>query len=416
VSGTLSIIYAQAAAVSDTDGDGLSDAQEDKDLDATVDAGETNRADADSDNDGYGDGDEVLVYSTNPLSAASVPPASSTTTTTTTTTLPPPPPPPPPPSTTTTTTTTTTLGAQCSKASQCNDYNPCTVDACVSKRCTHSPATGTCNDGDPCTVGDACSAGECAGWALDCSHLDGPCSYGVCDAQTAECAAVRVASGSRCDDASACTNGEVCSSSGVCGGGTNACAAGTFCDNATKTCKSSTEVWVSAWADPTATFYGAMTSGPAYADGADADTAADSLEAELVYAASSTNDFNATFADKVSYDVYLPASGQWYLWGRFYYPNASGGTAGNSFYVRVDTGAALRFGNNAGYYRRWHWGGDGRYETGTPVALPLGQLAAGQHTVTIAKREVTPNAPRLDVLVFTRNASWVPTDAKVRLP
>jgi hypothetical protein len=410
---TLSITYAQAAAVSDTDRDGLTDAQEDKDLDRVVDAGETNPADADSDNDGYSDGSEKLVYFTDPLNAASYPvipppppPPSSTTTTTTTTTS----------TTSTTRTTTTTLGSQCSRDSQCNDLNPCTIDDCVSKRCAHAPTlAGTCDDGNPCSVGVACSAGVCTGWVLDCSHLDGACTYGVCDAQVAECKQVKLASGTRCDDGSGCTTGDVCSSTAICNG-TNACTSGTFCDSATKTCKSSTEVWVSATADPTATFYGAMTSGTAYADGADADTAANSIEPELVYAASSTNDFNTQFADRVSYLVRFPVSGTWYMWGRFYYPNAPGGTGGNSFYVRVDSGAALRFGNNNGYFRRWHWGGDGRYDTGTPVALPLGQLAAGNHTVTIAKREVTPNAPRLDVLVFTRNASWLPTDAKVRLP
>ena len=396
VSGTLSITYAQAAAVSDTDGDGLTDAKEDKDLDRTVDAGETNPADADSDNDGYSDGSEVLVYFTDPLNPASVP------------TLPPPPPP--------SSTTTTTLPAQCSKASQCADLDPCTVDACVSGRCAHSAATsGSCNDGDPCTVGDACSAGVCTGWVLDCSHLDGPCTYGVCDAQLAECKSVQVASGTQCDDGSACTTGDVCSSAGVCSG-VKACAAGTFCDSATKTCKVSTQIWVSAAGDATATFAGAMRSGRAYTAGADADPAADSLEPELVYAASSTNDFNATFQDKVSYTINLPAGGQWYMWGRFYYPNAPGSSGGNSFYVRVGGGTARQFGNSNDYYRRWHWGGDGRTTTGVPVALPLGWLAAGKHTLTIAKREVTPIAPRIDVFVLTQNPSWVPADSKVRLP
>jgi hypothetical protein len=321
--------------------------------------------------------------------------------TTTTTTLPPPPP-------------TTTLPPECLDASDCGDADTCTTDSCASGQCVYSPATGgACDDGDPCTVGDACSAGACAGWALDCSHLDGQCRYGFCAAQIAECTAGDVATGTGCNDGSACTTGDVCDA-GVCRG-VESCATGTYCDTATKTCKTRTELWLSAARD-TSVFSGAMTSSVTYADGNDLDLAADSIEPLLLYAASTKNDTRGTSADRVSYLVDLPTAGRWYLWGRFYYPGRPGSNDANSFTVRVDGGSALSFGNSKGYFRRWHWGGDGRVETGTPVALSLGQLAAGPHTLTIIKREVTPIPPRLDVLVLTPSAGFVPTDTAIVLP
>jgi hypothetical protein len=323
--------------------------------------------------------------------------------TTTTTTLPPPPP-------------TTTLPPECLDAADCADVDACTTDSCVSGRCVHSPASGgTCDDGDPCTVGDACSSGACAGWILDCSHLDGPCTDGLCDPQIAECTAAHLASGTACSDGSACTTGDVCTTGGVCSG-VEACAAGTYCDAATQTCKVRTEIWLSAARDETAVFSGAMISTAKYADGDDLDLAADSFEPLLVYAASTKNDTRATSADKVSYVVDLPNSGRWYLWGRFYYPGRPGSNDANSFSVRVDGGSALSFGNNRSYFRRWHWGGDGRAETGTLAALAIGDLSAGPHTLTVFKREVTPIPPRLDLLVLTQNPSWVPTDAEIPLP
>jgi len=177
------------------------------------------------------------------------------------------------------------------------------------------------------------------------------------------------------------------------------------------------EVWLSAAREETAEFSGAMTSSTSYADGDDLDVAADSIEPALVYAASSKNDNRAaTSGDEVAYSVDLPVSGQWYLWGRFYYPGRPGSNDANSFFVAVDGGSALLFGNNKSYFRIWHWDGDGREEKGAPVALPLGQLAAGRHTLRVIKREVNPIAPRLDVMVLTPNATWIPSDSDVVLP
>ena len=69
-SNELSIDYATAAAVVDTDGDGLTDAAEDVDLDQVVDPGETDPNNPDSDGDGFSDGAEISA-GTDPTDPAS---------------------------------------------------------------------------------------------------------------------------------------------------------------------------------------------------------------------------------------------------------------------------------------------------------------------------------------------------------
>ncbi len=66
-SNELSIDYATAAGIVDSDGDGLVDAREDLDLDRQVDSTETDPNDADTDGDGLLDGVEVDVYQTDPM-------------------------------------------------------------------------------------------------------------------------------------------------------------------------------------------------------------------------------------------------------------------------------------------------------------------------------------------------------------
>ncbi len=72
LSNELSISYARAARVVDSDGDGLTDAEEDVDLDRTVGPLETDPNNPDSDGDGWSDGDEVEAGA-NPLSPGDFP-------------------------------------------------------------------------------------------------------------------------------------------------------------------------------------------------------------------------------------------------------------------------------------------------------------------------------------------------------
>ena len=134
--------------------------------------------------------------------------------------------------------------------------------------------------------------------------------------------------------------------------------------------------------------------------------------------------------------VDIPETGTWYLWGRFFNP-ATGSQLWkaetepkdndpNSFYVGVDGGREVVFGNHkvdpeskVSGYRRWYWGGDGSIEVGRPGALSLGTLAKGRHTIRIRNRDAVETsalhlAPRLDVLCLTPDRDYRPRDEDFR--
>jgi len=170
-------------------------------------------------------------------------------------------------------------------------------------------------------------------------------------------------------------------------------------------------IWRAAAQDPSAVFGGTMTTSSTYAAGKDADPKLDALAPRLVYPNSQWNALWGGSSDRVTYTISIPTAGTWYLWGRFYYPNAPGGVDGNSFFARMDSGLRQVFGNAGDRYQRWHWGGDGNVTKGTPRALSLGYLKAGTHKLLIEKREVRTIPPRLDAFVLTMDAAFVPTDA-----
>ncbi|MFN2425603.1 MAG: hypothetical protein ABR587_04050 [Candidatus Binatia bacterium] len=143
----------------------------------------------------------------------------------------------------------------------CDDGNLCTgSDQCVSGACTGTPAdcsgltndcnvgqcnagTGacvavpredgtTCSDGVACTGSDQCTAGACAGAAVDCSNLTGPCRAGVCNSTSGVCEALPAPDGSGCDDAAFCTLTDTCTG-GICVGTGDPCAGNPTC---TATC------------------------------------------------------------------------------------------------------------------------------------------------------------------------------------
>lgn len=116
----------------------------------------------------------------------------------------------------------------------CSQANgACQTGICLDKdgscETLHKPDGEACDDGLYCTVSGACSEGECVTVPRDCSHLDGPCTVGVCDESGQGCVAQPIADGTTCDDGLFCTSGDVCSA-GVCGG------APTTCDSASDQC------------------------------------------------------------------------------------------------------------------------------------------------------------------------------------
>ncbi|MCX5895460.1 MAG: hypothetical protein NTZ51_06485 [Proteobacteria bacterium] len=81
---------------------------------------------------------------------------------------------------------------ECCNDSQCDDSNPCTIDACDPEEgyCTHTPK---CDDGDPCTT-DTCdpNTGECT-HTPKCDDGD-PCTTDTCDPNTGECTHINICS------------------------------------------------------------------------------------------------------------------------------------------------------------------------------------------------------------------------------
>lgn len=95
----------------------------------------------------------------------------------------------------------------CSDASECNDNNACTVDACTAGLCVNTPATNkSCTDADACTTNTTCQAdGSCGGGSpTSCPPPSNECKLAVCVSPTG-CATQNAPNGKSCDDGDPCT-------------------------------------------------------------------------------------------------------------------------------------------------------------------------------------------------------------------
>ena len=98
----------------------------------------------------------------------------------------------------------------------CGDGNDCTSDPCDAAGCHHvEVADGDpCEDGEPCTSGDTCAAGICvAGGATDCDDGDS-CTVDACT-DGVGCTHADEVDDTPCEDGDLCTGGDVCLA-GVC--------------------------------------------------------------------------------------------------------------------------------------------------------------------------------------------------------
>ncbi|MFQ5493742.1 MAG: hypothetical protein ACE5EX_00010 [Phycisphaerae bacterium] len=102
----------------------------------------------------------------------------------------------------------------------CDDLDPCTDDACFPPGvCVHFDNTAPCDDGDLCTANDTCSAGLCAGAAVDCTAAGNACNVGVCNPLSGVCEPSPANEGGPCDDGDPCTPNDICTL-GTCTPGT----------------------------------------------------------------------------------------------------------------------------------------------------------------------------------------------------
>ncbi len=113
---------------------------------------------------------------------------------------------------------TCTQGGGCTNASDCDDSNPCTTDACVASACTHTNIAGCCtdasqcNDSNVCTT-DTCTANQCANSQIQgCCTADSQCNDN--DPSTTDTcvanACVHTPVTGFCTDASQCNDSNVC--------------------------------------------------------------------------------------------------------------------------------------------------------------------------------------------------------------
>jgi len=192
------------------------------------------------------------------------------------------------------------------------------------------------------------------------------------------------------------------------------CPAGQTCNASTGTCQSGTApTLVCRRAGAPNQLLGAMLADTQFTAGADADASLNSLSTTMLFANSTTTSKTGGSGDEARYTIDFPTSGQWYVWGRFYYPGVPGSNDPNSFLVKLDAGSRLSFGNNLGLFQKFHWDANGVTETGGIDALSLGTaITAGSHTITVEKREVAAGKqPRLDILCIAKS-STPPTDAQ----
>ena len=106
----------------------------------------------------------------------------------------------------------------------CEDESPCTADHCdPAIGCVYEPVDGECTLTDACALFAACVDGACTAVAsVDCDDED-PCTVDACDATTAECSHAPAAAGAVCDDQDLCSAGETCDAAGACGSGKTIC-------------------------------------------------------------------------------------------------------------------------------------------------------------------------------------------------
>ena len=112
------------------------------------------------------------------------------------------------------------------KAADCDDKNDCTIDTCDKKAgCSHTAASGNCDDGDKCTTKDACSNGKCDGTVLDAAKYcndNNTCTSDTCNPAIG--CVNKAQLGALCDDGNSCSVGDKCDVTGSCQPGSNGCA------------------------------------------------------------------------------------------------------------------------------------------------------------------------------------------------
>lgn len=122
----------------------------------------------------------------------------------------------------------------CNTDVDCDDGVPCTLDLCNMGTCANVPDDLACDDSLYCNGVETCDVilGCQSGGPIDCSHLSGPCSSGICDEALDQCRKQPMNQGLPCNDGDICTTNELCHA-GFCAGSfvLNCCVVDADCDD-----------------------------------------------------------------------------------------------------------------------------------------------------------------------------------------
>ena len=129
------------------------------------------------------------------------------------------------------TTPDTCVGGKCLSGDpiSCDDKNVCTDDLCLpSQGCSHSPASGPCDDGNACSGPDLCSGGKCSAQGGTVCDDSNACTSDGCDKQTG-CSSYPLPNAVVCNDGNPCTNADVCNFGACQGQAVINCNDGNYC-------------------------------------------------------------------------------------------------------------------------------------------------------------------------------------------
>ena len=130
-------------------------------------------------------------------------------------------------------------------------------------------------------------------------------------------------------------------------------------------------------------------------NGATLKSASGSIGTQVAYCISSNS--------SIKFDITIPVSGTWYIWGRFYFLDGNH----DSFRIQVDDGSIYTFGNSTPW-NQWTWEANGFSN------LSVGNLSSGQHTITVLGREFGTST-LIDQVLLTQDPNFNRTDQSLNL-
>ncbi len=120
---------------------------------------------------------------------------------------------------------------------------------------------------------------------------------------------------------------------------------------------------------------------------------------QVVGSASDKVVYYTSLNSNIKFKVNIPKTGTWYVWGRFYFPDETH----KSLAIQIDNNEMYPFGNGDNPYSEWNW------QANRTSNLKLGNLSAGQHTITIWGKEDS-SSTFIDQILLTQDPNFTRKD------